>query len=143
MNRTKLLQNPLPINRDAYRVVKKAEPEDSWQPIPKLPQHQAPPGSVIKTIPIPREVLCGSPWLADLIGKRRGRMVLLGLAEANGIRGRWVVRCDCGNHEYRSKPQRWLLTEADDMCNECRHRRYLIQGYTHPRAPAKRGTKPD
>lgn len=61
--------------------------------------------------------------LEDLTGMRRGRIVIVGLAEAgwNGNRSRWIARCDCGNHEYR-RYDRWLSAARKgwgDCCEQC------------------------
>lgn len=42
MNREKMLQNPMPIDRVAARVVKKAKPEHLWRPMPKDKPDMAP-----------------------------------------------------------------------------------------------------
>jgi hypothetical protein len=72
-------------------------------------------------------------------------MTVLGYAATQGGKkqgAKWVVRCDCGNHEFRSHIIRWLGTEAPDMCRECRTRIYRMRGETFPKEPAKRATAP-
>ncbi len=143
MNRSKLLQNPLPINRVAARVIKPAKAEELWRPMPKDANNYPPVGAVLATAPIPWETLNSKPELRDLIGKRRDRMTVLGYAADQGESrdsARWVARCDCGNHEYRSRIFRWLGTQAPDMCRECRNRAYKLRGEWNHREPAVRAT---
>lgn len=127
MDREKLLQNPLPIDRVAARVTRKAKAENLWRPLPKNMPHIPAPGSVLRTAPLPT----GAPKeLESLIGRRRGRMVILGYAAVQGASGqgaKWVARCDCGNYEHRTRILRWLGTEAEDFCNECRNRKFLLR----------------
>ena len=141
MEREKLLQNPLPIDRVAARVVKKAKPEDQWRPMPKtVDYHHVVPGSVLRCAPLPKTA---PQSLLALVGARRGRVVVLGYAAEQLDKhssARWVVRCDCGNHEYRSRILRWIGTKADDMCRECRTRIYKLRGEWAPREKAERAT---
>jgi len=63
----------------------------------------------------------------DVTGKRRGRLVALGvllstksLFDKKGIRvegPRWVCRCDCGKYTVRS--QKALGKNQFDACHEC------------------------
>lgn len=144
MDRTKLLQNPLPIDRVAARVVKKAKPEDLWRPMPKPTQHIVPVGAVLAVQPIPRAALLGTPGLQDVPGRRRDRMTVIGYAadqEAGSTNpAKWVVRCDCGNYEHRVRIFRWLGTDAMDMCRECRNRTYKMRGNWTQRDKAARET---
>lgn len=125
----KLMTSPLPIDRVSQRVVKKAKPEEIWQPLPCLPAEHVQPGQVLRTVPIPK----GTPKaMLDIIGTRRGRLRLIGYAadQGGGSHGaRWVVRCDCGNYEHRVRILRWAGTKADDMCRECAKRFYVFKGY--------------
>lgn len=139
--REKLLQNPLPIDRVASRVVRAAKPEELWRPLPKEVPHATPVGTILATAPIPWATLNGKPELAELPGKRRGRMVIIGYADYQGSKkqgARWVVRCDCGNYEHRAKVLRWLGTDAPDMCRECRTRTYKLRGEWASRDKAAR-----
>lgn len=137
MDRVKLLQNPQPIDRVARRVVKAAKPEDLWRPMPKHVEHLPAPGSVLRTAPIPWATLKSKPGMAELIGKRRDRVKIVGYAadqkadKDNKDPARWVVRCDCGNQEYRTRIFRWIGTNAPDMCRECRVRDYRLRGSEH------------
>jgi hypothetical protein len=143
MNEEKLLQNPLPIDRIAAQVVRAARPEDLWRPMPKQAPHSTPIGAVLATAPIPAEAVIGSPKLIELAGKRRDRMVILGYAadQGSGKTARWVVRCDCGNHEHRVRIFRWLGTVAPDMCRECECRAFKLRGRKPSRCQAIRETK--
>lgn len=147
MDRVKMLQNPLPIDRVAARVVKKAKPEDLWRPMPKAADHLVPPGSVLATAPLSMAAIKSNPALVSVPGSRRGRMLILGYAaEQSALRNtgaRWVARCDCGNQEYRSRILRWLGTDAPDMCRECRNRIYKMRGEFFQREPAMRATAPN
>ena len=143
MNREKLLQNPLPIDRVAARVSRAARPEDIWRPMPKEMPNLTPVGAFLQTKKVPWISLNGNPKLAELPGKRRGRMVVIGYAADQGSKkqgARWVVRCDCGNLEHRSAIIRWLGTDADDMCRECRTRAYKLRGGRFLASLAKRAT---
>ena len=145
MNREKLLQNPLPIDRAAARVTRAAKPEHLWRPMPKEAPHLTPVGAVLATAPIPRAAANSRPELQELAGKRRDRMVIVGYAADQGSQNqsaRWVVRCDCGNYEHRTRVLRWLGTAAPDMCRECRNRAYKLRGEWNQRGPAMRATAP-
>lgn len=143
MNREKMLQNPLPIDRTARRVVRSAKPEDLWRPMPKAVNALCPPGSVLATTSIPLAAIKSNSDLKSVVGHRRGRMVVIGYA-ANQEHAKesayWVARCDCGNHEYRKRILRWIGTDAPDMCRECRTRMFHIHGEFMPRVPARRQT---
>lgn len=138
-----LLTTPLPIDRVARRVTNKAKPEHLWQPLPKPVERIAHSRTVIATCEPPTAMPCTQ--LARIIGGKRGRLTVVGYAAEQGTAQltKWVVRCDCGNYEIRTRILRWLGTEADDMCSECRNRRHKIkQGEEHwSREPAKRKTK--
>lgn len=138
----RLLLTPTPVDRVAARVVKKAAPENLWRPLPSI--HAA---HAIATLPlavakIPPSVRHDHP-VRRVIGGRRGRMTVVGYAAdqpENGHRqARWVARCDCGNYEHRVRILRWLATQADDMCAECRNRAYIF-GRKWDSAPAVRLT---
>lgn len=137
MNQERLMQGPLPMNRLALRVVRPAAKEDTWQPMPKQQVTKQFSRNFIAT----KELTINAP---PIIGLRRGRMTVIGLAEEqpeSGLRTRWVVRCDCGNYETRKRILRWLGTEATDMCDECKVRTHRISGGRSPSlAPAKRAT---
>lgn len=146
MDREKLLQNPLPIDRVAARVVRAARPENLWRPMPKFVASGVPLGAIPKTVPIPFAALKATPTLRQLPGRRRDRMVIIGYAETQGSqnqKARWVVRCDCGNYEARKEIFRWLGTDAPDMCRECRHRAFKLRGgaWVESSPPAGRATK--
>lgn len=104
-----------------------------YEPVVDLANHQhfdTPPA----TTPILSESIgtCG-----DLIGRRFGRFTVIGLA-AEGPpnpkkKARWVVRCACGDYEYRKAKSIRNPANSDDMCQKCRHvvdarRRYEREG---------------
>lgn len=137
---TKLLETPLPINRDAAKVVRKASKDDVWMPSIVVLDHTQHSPNVLPTKTPPPNAD------TSVIGKRRDRMVVVGYA-ASQPKGkyknaRWVVRCDCGNYEHRTKIFRWLGTDCVDMCLECRKRTYLTKGDFSPREAVPRATKP-
>ena len=137
MDREKLLQNPLPIDRVAARVTKAAKATDIWAPKPKPKADFAESAEVLRTAPLPK----GAPReLLALAGKRRGRMVIVGYAaeQGAGCSAKWVVRCDCGKYEHRTKILRWLGTDATDLCRECRHRTHKLFGWWRPSEKATR-----
>ena len=54
----------------------------------------------------------------DLTGRRRGRMVAVGLSKA--IKARWVMRCDCGNYEPRTAKSIKNPNNTAESCSKCR-----------------------
>ncbi len=144
MNREKLLQNPLPIDRVAARVASAARPENLWRPTPKAAGHHRANSNFLKTAPLPSGAIKANPALSGIVGKRRDRMVVVGYAEDQGSEkqsSKWVVRCDCGNYEHRKRILRWLGTAAEDMCSECHKRNYLLNGWEPSKPPAERCVK--
>lgn len=143
MDRVKLLQNPLPIDRVAARVIRPAKPEQMWRPLLKPSPNAVESSDVLRIANIPRAALLNKPELENLPGKRRDRMVIVGYSANQGSpkqQAKWVVRCDCGNYEHRSGIFRWLGTKAPDMCRECNMRSYKLHGPYKSRAPAIRST---
>jgi len=124
MERVKLLQNHLPIDRVAARVIKKAKPENQWRPLPRVWDDNAFSAEVLRTKELPK---AAPKELRNLVGRRRDRLTIVGFAEdqptGKNASGRWVVRCDCGNYEGRSHILRWLGTAGTDHCIECETRR--------------------
>lgn len=126
MNKTKLQQNPVPIDRVAARVVRKAGHGCTWDPEPKPSPCRTESGEILRTAALP---VSAPKDLLRLIGARRGRMQIMGYAleqSANKPHGaRWVVRCDCGRYEHRTRIMRWLQGVTEDMCRLCLHRNDL------------------
>ena len=62
------------------------------------------------------------PTKEDLIGRRFGKLEVIGRSEKRGSRGTrtvplWECRCDCGNITYKATD---TLTNPDlSMCNDC------------------------
>ena len=139
MDRETLLHNHRPIDRVAARVTKAAKAADLWAPKPKPKLDFAESAEMLRTASLPtgsrRELL-------ELTGRRRGRMVIVGYAAQQGAGGgaKWVVRCDCGRYEHRTRIMRWLGTDATDLCRECHHRTYKMFGCWMPREKAARAT---
>ena len=127
--KNKLLVNNLPIDRVAARVIKPSKNEDNWDPHPKNKPTFIESSEFIKIKPPPH----GAP---DVIGKRRGDMVIIGYAAEQGSGlTKWVVRCVCGNYEQRTKITRWLGVDAPDSCRVCQNRKYLISKKHLPPEP--------
>lgn len=130
----KLALGPAAVDGTAKRVIKPASPQGVWQPELKQHSKHKLSSTALPTAPIPR---AAPKALHDLIGKRRGRLIIMGYAAQQGAKeqqAKWVVRCDCGNFEHRTRILRWLNTQADDMCTECQRRRYVTRG-PHPAQP--------
>lgn len=125
-----LEHTPTPIDRVAARVVKKAAPDELWYTSPNIEDTRAhsqnalgvrsPPAAMQKDV------------LAKIIGARRGRLVVIGYAKDQNpnhkASARWVVRCDCGTYEHRTRILRWIEFPGDDMCKSCMDRRYRTLG---------------
>ena len=62
------------------------------------------------------------PTKENLVGKRFGKLEVIGLSDKRGSRGArtvplWECKCDCGNVTYKATD---TLTNPDlNMCNEC------------------------
>lgn len=108
--------------------------------MPKSAPHLVQPGTVLATMPLPPMVAACMPELTRIPGKRRDRMVVVGYAadQFASKQAKWVVRCDCGNFEHRTRILRWLGTQAPDMCRECRNRAFKLRGEWNPRDKALR-----
>lgn len=133
----KLLECSGPIDKKAYKVVKKARLEDVWTPKPKTASHIIRSENVLRTRPLPKS----AKHMDVVIGKKRGRMTVVGYSEKQPSGDKpaaWVARCDCGNFEHRTKILRWLGTDAQDMCTECRNREFLTKGSSFDREKANR-----
>jgi hypothetical protein len=66
------------------------------------------------------------PQFVDFTGARFGRLTVVGLGrpDGNGKSGRWVVRCACGDFEYRRTAaiKRALEREhCEARCKKCEH----------------------
>ena len=122
-----------PIDRVARRVIKKASPENLWEPKLTLQEHHRFSKEVLPTIPVP----ANCQGVSRVIGARRGRMVVFGFSAEQNPRknAKWVVRCDCGNFERRCRILKWLGTEGDDMCIECHKRVGVISGHPNSALP--------
>lgn len=85
-----------------------------------------------ETCPPLRKVPWGSQNVDNLIGKRIGRLVVIGLAQHKKTTGkpqRWVVRCDCGDYEYRSARAIRNPDNHGDRCLKCRKFAQIKRAY--------------
>lgn len=57
-----------------------------------------------------------------LIGKKVGRLTVIGLSEKRGV---WVCRCACGKYVSRKAKSIGNPNNDKDRCEQCRHVRYL------------------
>lgn len=85
----------------------------------------------------------GTAFARTIIGKRMGRLTVIGLAaEQTGkaARGkgnkRWVVRCDCGAYEFRKAKTITQDLDTDKMCRDCHDLEWKKEQYK------KLGAKP-
>ena len=66
----------------------------------------------------------------DYTGKRNGQIVCcFWWSKTRDNEGSvWVVRCDCGNYEFRSKPGKWdAHPNNNDACEHCQRKREMIE----------------
>lgn len=120
-----------PIDRVARRVAGEGE---HWNPLRK-------PGSAILTVsdtPLPvfrYEVPATCPGAGNLTGFSVGRFKVIGYGGSSNGGAQWVVRCSCGNYEYRKRKS--LVSETPDeknaMCVRCKYVEALKAGKV-PRA---------
>lgn len=64
-----------------------------------------------------------------MIGKKRGRLTVIGLAEDQGAKvksgARYVVRCVCGMYSYRRGAPFKKNADEFDACERCRELLFL------------------
>ena len=62
-----------------------------------------------------------------LIGATVGRFTVIGILKEHGRKGRarWVVRCQCGDYEFRSAKAITNPENGGDRCMDCRQVDYL------------------
>ncbi|WII71763.1 hypothetical protein QJS83_14960 [Bdellovibrio sp. 22V] len=110
----------VPINKIAARVTEEGE-------------HYTPPkkgNGVDRETPYPvvKIIDCVNPTQAqaiiNMVGKRRGRLVVIGRLDHVYYKQRWVCRCDCGMYTLRST-KAMKNTAHVDMCEQCQHLLYL------------------
>lgn len=63
---------------------------------------------------------------ADLTGLKFGRFKVIGYSAEKS--GRWVVRCQCGNYEFRTSKAIKNPNNDRDMCVECRATHFIKHG---------------
>lgn len=61
--------------------------------------------------------------MEDLHGFKFGRMVVIGVAAE--VRGRWVVKCNCGVYTLRTTKAVKNRANKIDCCEQCRHLMHL------------------
>ncbi|HBE9078608.1 hypothetical protein [Serratia fonticola] len=101
-----------PINRTAALVLGKGF---AYQPKKKI-QTADQPNPIRVRFEVP-------PNLKKFIGKKFGRMTVIGLAYER--RGRWVVRCTCGTYTLRKLKSINNPENRHDCCEQCRQLNYL------------------
>ena len=128
-------------NATAARSVRPASSLDKWAPKLKPMANYTGSNNVLRVAPMPKSM---PDNVRACVGKRRDRLLVMGYAEDQGTakgQAKWVVRCDCGNYEHRTRILRWLGTHCGDMCRECQRREYIkAGGYTPAAGPAVRET---
>lgn len=137
MKFSNLLDTPLPVDRVARRVTRKAKPEDVWMPSVVVPETKKFSREVLAVTEAPRNPVA-QRIAHEVIGKRRDRLVVIGYAKDQGSQkqsAKWVCRCDCGNFEHRTRILRWLGTADTNMCQECQKRSFLKRQTREPAKP--------
>lgn len=70
------------------------------------------------------------PWAettgSDLTGAKFGRFTVVGYSAEKS--GRWVVRCQCGNYEFRRAKAITNANNDRDMCLDCRATHFIKHG---------------
>lgn len=113
-----------PLNTTAARVVSGGE---NYDPKINFANHwhsDCPPK--MRRIPEISLQTCG-----DLIGKKFGRLTVIGLADDYNPKqpARWVVRCACGDYEHRSARAIRNPKNDQDRCLKCKHLRRVQWKY--------------
>lgn len=114
----------VPQDATAARVTSKGEHFEPTVEYAGHEHHDVPPQiiSICKALP------SAKPIIAELTGKRFGRLTVIGLAKVQAQSGtmkrkqhaRWAVRCACGDYEFRTAKAIRNPTNTDDMCRKCR-----------------------
>lgn len=68
------------------------------------------------------------PTFKDVTGREFGRMRVIGYLgrhKGKNSKGRWLVKCSCGDYEARSVKAITNPNNSSDMCVECRHLEYI------------------
>ena len=123
MDRVRLLENPMPVDRVAARVVHgKAE---HWTPAICMSQ------PYFDTQPETRKVTAKNllnPNFVDLTGRKIGLMRVCGLASdaaQNGKGTRWVVRCQCATYVIVSGAAIKRASDPNAACPRCAAKRKI------------------
>lgn len=82
----------------------------------------------------------------DLRGRRKGRLVVIGLladfAANKATRATWVCRCDCGRYTSRKAKSINNPRNEGDRCELCRHARFLSERHKTARKVVSREQQP-
>ncbi len=81
------------------------------------------PFAIESLVPLPMRLLPGGFSSENLVGRRQGAFLILGLSARH--RSRWVVRCDCGIYALRSAKALKNPENSLDCCTACRKKREL------------------
>lgn len=110
----------VPVNRVAARVTEQGE-HYTARKIGNGVDRETP-------FPVIKIINCVNPTqahaIAEMVGKRRGRLVVIGRLDHVYYKQRWVCRCDCGMYTLRST-KAMKNTAHIDMCEQCYHLLYL------------------
>jgi hypothetical protein len=63
---------------------------------------------------------------SDLTGRKFGRFTVVGYSAEKS--GRWVVKCQCGNYEFRRSRSVTNPANDLDMCQDCRATHFIKHG---------------
>ena len=105
-----------PVNKTAGVVMSRGIHWESQRKDGDAQHWKAPP----KTVPVPDDNKGPS-----LIGAKVGRFTVVGylgkLSNKPAAKGRWLVKCTCGDYEARSAKAIKNPRNHVDMCVDCRH----------------------
>ena len=73
--------------------------------------------------------------LEDLTGARQGKLTVVGFSE--GLKARWVVKCECGFYEIRTTQAIKNPNNGNDCCSEC-HMKPAMPELAPPPEPIRR-----
>lgn len=105
--------NPEPVNREAAMLFAKGV-KQNLRPVEG--------GRIHSDVPLKTRKLQKLYGELDLTGTRQGRLTVIGISA--DVKGRHVVRCDCGNYELRTAKS---IRNPDNKGDRCEHCRRLAQ----------------
>lgn len=130
--------NSKPVNIQAMRVTRKGVryeydapdklglTKDQSHKTITQPHWYAPP----KTLPPPPDI--------NLIGYGFGSFVVVGYLGSKRDKGRWLVKCTCGDYETRTSKSARSPANDMDCCERCRHTAQLKAMDAHSRGLTER-----